>query len=90
MRMLTLAVLAMSLSTPPACPPPASLTDPAGVVMGVKYPTRGGPTLMVGVLNRPSAFERTVTPGQVDACTRWRSMAYPACLKGARTESRPS
>ena len=81
---LGLAMLASAL-TPPAAP-----SDPSGIIMGVKYPARGEPSLMIGVLNRSRAYERTATPGQISACTRRPYMAYPACLAHVRTEVRPS
>lgn len=63
-----------------AVPPPASPADPAGIVMGVTYPNRETPTLMIGIVSQASACERTVTLRQITAYTRWRSMAYQARL----------
>lgn len=91
MKILTLVVLAFSLHTTSASSPPkASLSDPAGLVLGVKYPSRGEPILMVGVLNTWRAYERRVTPGQIAACTRQHSMTYPTCLRQVRVETHPS
>ncbi|WP_219509304.1 hypothetical protein [Nonomuraea ceibae] len=90
---MTLCILALAtaLTLAPTYHPPASSIDPPGVVMGVKYPSRGMPSLMVGVLDTFRTYERTVTPAQVGACTRWPHMAYPACLSSpTRTDHRPS
>lgn len=80
---LTAAFLATALTTT-ACgappPPPASRTDRAGLVMG----TKNDQVLMVGIVNRADAFERSATPAQIRACTRRPAMAYPACLPTTR------
>ncbi|MFI6512141.1 hypothetical protein ACIBCT_31450 [Streptosporangium sp. NPDC050855] len=58
-------------------PPPASSADPAGIVMGTKQP---GNVLMIGILNRAAAYERTASPPQIRACTQRPYMHYPRCL----------
>ncbi|MGJ6967881.1 hypothetical protein ACSDR0_38830 [Streptosporangium sp. G11] len=65
-------------------PPPASTADPAGIVMGTKQP---GNVLMIGILNRAAAYERTATPAQIRACTRQPYMHYPRCLPARHTSS---
>ncbi|MEU5869586.1 hypothetical protein ABZ815_51075 [Nonomuraea sp. NPDC047529] len=84
---LAAATLALALTTSAPVPPPASTTDPAGIVMGVKHPTGGGLVLMIGLLNQGRAYERAATAVQVGACTRRPSMAYPACLVQTHTAS---
>ncbi|YCK35192.1 hypothetical protein ACNF49_14215 [Actinomadura sp. ATCC 39365] len=77
-RIVAAALATTACATP--TPPPAAHTDPAGIVMGVKQPAVGSPVLMVGVLNRMAAYERTVTTTQAAACTRRAAMPYPTCL----------
>ncbi|MEV4364604.1 hypothetical protein [Nonomuraea sp. NPDC049625] len=73
-----LTAVALSVSACTAAPsfPLASKSDPAGIVMG----TKADKVLMVGILNRFAAYERSATPAQIRACTRRPSQRYPACL----------
>ncbi|MEV4398322.1 hypothetical protein [Nonomuraea sp. NPDC049607] len=75
---LTAALTTTACSSPP--PPPASKTDRAGLVMG----TKSDRVLMIGIVNRAEAFERSATPAQIRACTKRPTMAYPTCLPATR------
>ncbi|MEU8104510.1 hypothetical protein AB0C18_12400 [Nonomuraea muscovyensis] len=82
MSLTSLAALCLTASlatgsTP--LPPPASTTDPAGIVMG----TKNRHVLMIGILNQFNAYERSASPNQIRACTWQAHMRYPQCLPSA-------
>ncbi|GAA3194460.1 hypothetical protein [Nonomuraea roseoviolacea] len=75
-----IATTAATCAAPPPTLPSASKTDPAGLVMG----TKNDRVLMIGILNRFQAYERSATPAQIRACTKRPDMRYPQCLPPTR------